>query len=988
MDTREFLGTILPSEGHYFLAIIDKTTGRVAHKAFDSIESMTDAVNTYSANPNVNVYHACASFKEPYVMVPDKKKPGELKRAYRDPSNWMGAKSFWIDIDCGDEKAAKGDGYITKREGAEAVIRFCQDVGLATPMMVDSGNGVHCYWPLTKTLNPDTWRKMATAFKAVLAHHGVLADPTCTADLSRILRPVGGLNRKSDTPKEVKCVKTGSPIEPAEFAEVLKKQAAAFSIEAEQPRMHDADMNDDLTAHLPPKIPSYATLAADQCAQLAQMRDTQGDVNYEHWRGVIGVIFHCEEGIELAHEWSARREETGHSQGDVDTKYNTWSAGPTTCEFFSKCNPDACAGCLHKGKITSPIILGRKPTESEETVEEAVVDDEKVAVVVPKFPDNYKCEDGIMVRYMQDKDGIWHSFSFCTPMFYPIQRIRKENGQYAVTIRMHLPDHRIRDFDIDNAALSSPARIMEALSPYEVILTNTKDAQNHLTAYMRDSFRKLQAEAQEVNTMTSFGWKNDFTTFLIGDRLYHPDGTVRKVLVGGRAVDHVKAFPPPKGSVAGYADALNFVYNREGMQPLQYAICAGFGSILSPFGESLYKGMVLILASDGSGKGKTTACHAAMYAFGDAHEMTLGSEKGSTVNARYSRVGVYNNISMLVDEITNIKPEDLSKLVYAISLGTEPERLTTASGSIRTAVRATWCMLMYATANRNMYPYLAAMQQNTEAEAVRFLQILLNEHDMPEMEEGEADLYLKQMEMNMGKAGEAYVQYVVQHREEAMRLFQHHFKRLGAAVPGSQYRFYRNQAATTLAAADIMYKLEIIQFDLEALYLYTIELLTGACVTVQQNNTIDPEDAFNTMLNDLSPRILVTNEYRDSRDSRGPEQVGSVQIPAGRYVRPHPTIKSDIAGRLYLVKKEVRDWCIKNRMDENSIINYMQQVSILTNQSVKITIGRGTTVATSNLRCYEIDMVRLESMATNPTKFTLHTGGAGAADISAVSSSR
>jgi hypothetical protein len=105
-------------------------------------------------------------------------------------------------------------------------------------------------------------------------------------------------------------------------------------------------------------------------------------------------------------------------------------------------------------------------------------------------------------------------------------------------------------------------------------------------------------------------------------------------------------------------------------------------------------------------------------------------------------------------------------------------------------------------------------------------------------------------------------------------------------------------------------------------------------------------------------------------------------------VRPHPTIKSDIAGRLYLVKKEVRDWCIKNRMDENSIINYMQQVSILTNQSVKITIGRGTTVATSNLRCYEIDMVRLESMATNPTKFTLHTGGAGAADISAVSSSR
>ena len=81
MNTQEFLGTILPSEGIYFLALIDKSSGRVAHKAFESITAMAEAVESYSSNPNINVYHACAAYKAPYVEVEDKKKPGELKRA-------------------------------------------------------------------------------------------------------------------------------------------------------------------------------------------------------------------------------------------------------------------------------------------------------------------------------------------------------------------------------------------------------------------------------------------------------------------------------------------------------------------------------------------------------------------------------------------------------------------------------------------------------------------------------------------------------------------------------------------------------------------------------------------------------------------------------------------------------------------------------------------------------------------------------------------
>lgn len=995
MNTLEFLRATLPGEGTYFLAIIDKANGRVAHKSFASLEAMADAVGTYSTNPNVNVYHACAAYNEPFVMVPDKKNPGEMKKAFRDPSNWKGAKAFWIDIDCGEEKAAKGDGYLTKRDAATAVVEFCENTEFPKPMFVDSGNGVHCYWPLTKMIRPEAWVKMANALKVTLKHFGVLADPTCTADLSRILRPVGGLNRKSDEPKDVIAKNTVDPIEPALILARLTALVNAFELTPVEPKVVNDDLNDDLTSHLPPKIPSYAEIAANECKQLAMMRDTQGDVNYEHWRGVIGVIYHCEEGIELAHQWSARREETGHAQNDVDTKFNTWSAGPTTCEFFSRCNPDGCAGCAHKGKVTSPIILGRKPAESEEQYQEAVVEGEEVAVFVPKFPDNYKYENGFMTRYMQDKDGIWHAHAFCADMFYPIYRIRKENGTYCFRIRMHLPDKRVRDFDIDTNVLSSTSDCTRALAANELIQTNHKDAHTHMTAYLRAAVDKLKRESEEINTMVSFGWRENMNSFLIGDRLYHSDGTVRKVLTGGYAQANMASFPTPRGTVEGYTSALNHLYARPGMEVFQYAICSGFGSVLTPLGESLYKGLLLVLSSAEPGKGKTTVCHAQMYAWGDAHEMTLGGERGSTVNARWARLGAYQNLPLLIDEITNIKSDEASRLAYAISMGSEPERMTTAGGKgVTKAFRATWACSPYATCNKDMYAFLGSMQQNTEAEAVRFLQLKLDKYNTKQFEAGEVDMYVRQMERNMGKAGEAFIKYVVSNLDAVAERVRYYFMHFSTAVPGAEYRFYRNHAACTLTAAEIMVNLGLCEFDIEALTLYAQQLLVDCGETVVQNNAIDPEDALNTLINDMLPRLIITDDFRDGRDGRMPEQVDrAITSPVGRYVRSHPVatnVKSEHCGRMWVAKKEVRDWCVKNRVDEHTMIEFADKIGALRSRSEKITIGRGTNLTAGNMRCYEFDVRKIEARAANPAagKFVLHAGGSGTEEESAVSSMR
>ncbi len=958
MNTLDFFSTILPSEGTYYLALLDDNTKKVAHKAYSDLPTLAKAVEAYDKIPNISVYHACASFKEPYVVVDGKKK-------YRIDENCFKAKAFWLDIDCGKSKADKCEGYLTKKDAFVALKGFCEHTGLPLPLVVDSGNGLHCYWPLTKGIGKKSWSQVATHLKAALRQQGILSDPTATADFARILRPVGTQNKKDkDNFKVVTNKNTVIPLEPEEFV----KKLSTIAISQKQPVAFDASLNADLTAHLAPPLPAYAEKVAQRCQQVAKMRDTQGDVGYEHWRGVIGIIYHCEEGVELAHSWSAQRAQTGHEQTDVDTKYNTWGSGATTCEFFSHANPGGCDGCVYSGKIKSPIVLGREIAEVESQTVAATVDGVSVTIEIPAMPSGYGHENGVMVRYIKDKDDIWHSFHFCQNIFYPIYRIRKESGEFSITIRMHLPDNRTRDFDIDTTLLASAQKLIEGLAKYELLPTNNKDAAMHITAYLRDSVEKLKREVDEINTLTHFGWRDDMRSFLIGDRLIMENGTVRRALVGGYARDKCPAFPPPQGTKEGYAQALNFLYARQGMEPMQYAIASAFGSILTPLAETMFKGLLVALVGGETARGKTTVCLLSLYAFGDAERMKISKEDGATGNARNALLGTYKNIPILLDELTHIDPKEFSKLAYTISNGQERERLTVGKGTgTRFADSQTWAMSPFATANTDLHNLLALEQSNSQAEAVRLIQINIDQYNMPKLAISEVEACKRQIELNKGSAGDEYLRYVVTHKNDVLTMMGDIGKRLEEEIPDQKFRFYRNHAICALTAIRITNQLGITDFDYDSLLTFSVALLKELAERVIQQNMLTPEDAINQMINDLSGHIIVTNEYRDARNPKGPEEHRPVQTPiAGRYIIGAGTVAEPMAGKLFLRVKAVYDWCLANRIDVQTVRKFGMDSGLLEESEGKITLGRGVRQNTGNHRCYIIDMHKLEGLVAKP----------------------
>lgn len=973
MDTLGFLEAILPPSGVYYIALIDKATGRVAHKHYTNLQDMAEGVTSYDSSGKYGVYHACSSYKEPVTISDDGKKK------YRVSSNWDSAKALWIDLDCGEDKAAKGEGYPTKKDAATAILKFCAEHSFPKPMIIDSGNGIHCYWPFTKAIKSESWVKLANVFKLVLAHYKVMADPTCTADFARILRPVGSTNRKK-VDKPVLCKSTIEPIDPVVIRDLLVSLAKEAKVVVAPQRVAPvADINDDLTAHLPPPIPTFAEEVANHCNQVAMMRDTQGDVNYEHWRGVIGLIKFCEEGIDLAYKWSEKREETGHSNLDVDTRYNSWGSNPTTCEFFSKCNPSGCVGCPKKGIINTPHVLGRIAPETKVETVEAKQDGEAVKIEIPELPKGYGHENGRMVRYMKDKDNIMHAFEFCTNIFYPLYRIRTEDNTFALALRAHLPDGRIRDFDIPTKLIASPQKCLESLADYEILSTNHKDASMHLTAYLKESLEKMKREAEEINTMTEFGWSNNFQSFLIGDRLYHKDGSVRKVLLGGYAREYQKVFPTPIGTIEGYSEALNFLFNRPGMEPMQYVIGSSFGSLLTPFCDPMYKGLLVALIGGKTAKGKTTVCWSSLYAFGDADGMTVKSEKGSTSNARYARLGAFKNIPVLIDELTNIDKDDFSALSYAVSLGEEKERMYSNSKSSMGLKRGgTWQLNPLVTANTDLHGLLASQMGNTEAEAVRLIQIDIDLYKVPKIENSATvEDAKKRMQSNLGMAGEAYTKYLVANLGKVHESMRRWGAKIESDISDVRYRFYRQHAICSFTALEITNSLGITNFNLERLYPMVIDLMHTLAKNIQEENTMTPEDALSELINDMSPRIISTYGYADSR---GNGAIESIRTPVGgavgRYVIGSQHDKSaeakKLAGKLFLAKKEVIQWIKNKRLSLKEIEQYGFESRIMIPMDKKFTIGKGTTVQTGNVNVVCIDMEKLAGMTGNNVFLTVH----------------
>lgn len=303
----EFFGAVLPvpEGGQVFVAATPcpkkNPTDRPAmvQTYAASHEELADAVLQINSQGK-EAYFALGRF-DPHKT--DKGNPGRQGEYVR------GVKAFWLDIDCSEDKAAAGDGYLTQRAGFDALLKFVSDCGLPEPThLVDSGGGIHAYWALDRVVTPEEWKPISTKLKALAAERGFLADPSRTADMASVLRPPFTQNHKLDMPRDVKLKRGVPPIMFDEFVCAVNAAQAthcgAKSLSAIPGTTRTLPDNLSLGANLkappPPETPEEIERVKSMLAAIP------ADCDRATWRNIIWAVadtgWACAEDI--AREWS------------------------------------------------------------------------------------------------------------------------------------------------------------------------------------------------------------------------------------------------------------------------------------------------------------------------------------------------------------------------------------------------------------------------------------------------------------------------------------------------------------------------------------------------------------------------------------------------------------------------------------------------------------------------------------------------------------
>lgn len=175
-ETLTFLRHVLPHEG--WKVAIAKTDRGMFHRYVATFEEQAQLLEQWS-NSGHDTYHACATYREP---------------GSRLKTNVYQIRSLWADIDTRLGKPSAP--YADQVEAAKAVGTFCQSASLPSPLLVNSGYGLHVYWVFDAPMTPAEWRLFAVGLKAAATKHGLHIDPARTADEASILRTPGTRNYK------------------------------------------------------------------------------------------------------------------------------------------------------------------------------------------------------------------------------------------------------------------------------------------------------------------------------------------------------------------------------------------------------------------------------------------------------------------------------------------------------------------------------------------------------------------------------------------------------------------------------------------------------------------------------------------------------------------------------------------------------------------------------------------------------------------------
>lgn len=976
MNTLEHLSKILPSRGLKVLAtmrprldadgnVMYKSDGSIQyttwHKTYGSIEELAKAFRVQSNN-GYPLYMAMAGFDREKSFIDKVSRTGKEYKGFSRSAEFAEAfRAMWLDLDVGESKAAKNEGYATQQLALDALQQFVEDLDLPQPMLVNSGGGVHAYWALTEDVESQYWFKLAKVFDAIIKHYGLLADPSCTSDRARILRPIGTTNHKYNKP--VKLISDAPSISFSSFANALKPYYREHKAEIEALKIKTVEYKKRDTNNDFPHRPHHAKYFLKRCQVGYYTVFGDEPVAEPVWRGVLSVLRHCENSekhIEtLRKKCKTRFPETTRFDEDRTIEKLNWlishDFGPFFCDTFKKECPHLCEGCPYSNGLTikTPLSLAEHyeeieipqynieigaveytpPTKEEEKPTSATKPDASSVGSIggsttPQPPYPYKRSAKGLVRIEGEQERVFFNGD-CFPVM--TRFVEMVDGERNLMVKFMLRVGQTGGYHEISFPMKdwyAADRIKQKLGSAGVSIP--EEQMKHFIGYLRKYLEAVGDDMDEVKQLQHFGWVDERQEFLLGDKLYRPDGVV--TVQPHFSIKNYTRYFKQSGSLENWKQLMQ---SLEEFGSIEQQICmlSSFGSTLMKFTN--YNGVWLHLMTK-PGYGKTTTQEMMNGIWGHPQDLLLNAK--DTLNAIEERFGRWANIGVAIDEVSNLDPQIASELLLGVTQGRTKQRLGT---DMRERVNdLTWQMLVLSSGNFSLIDRINTRKEDVEAEISRMLEFSLPK---PKLTVHEGEMYIKKpIRENYGVAGAEWLSQLVkiphyQIRELIESTTLAFSQELNAT---SDERFWVAGCAVMYVAGVLANKMGLFNWDMDAIFL-------KLCDIIKHNRT--NRTTFEFSAPDVVGSFLAENTRNTVVTDVGVGEGATLVklMPSGALNVRYEQDK----GLIYIRTQALKEYCAKRNIGIQSVKESLGLKGLLQSPNYRMVLSKGLPISTGRTYC-------------------------------------
>lgn len=565
-----------------------------------------------------------------------------------------------------------------------------------------------------------------------------------------------------------------------------------------------------------------------KCAQLSSM----GTGMYPQWFNAMSVLKRCINGREWVHKLSAM-DESRYDYQQTDAKFDMAADDmPALCSTFAAVNPQPCMNCRYRGRVKTPLMLSMLPDETQPAPAPTIVTESSVPA--PETPSPASKFLGMNFDLPQSQKTAQSVIEAAEQLSKPLEHLvmgsRYEYPRVPIKDRSWLVDNRGIVYLSPEKDSNGEVQIVERVictsqlwfkhsiyeEPeegrvqrsyvFEAVYPNGRTAElrfrvkedlsndacvrwfananmyptaqiytgKYFMAFMNAYLRSVVHAASELLTFDRFGWteyvdprtQQRATGFVVGSGIITADG-MRDAAYSPKIRKPAKTTFQPKGTLEAWKDAPR-MYRVLKQYPAQLAMCLSLAAPLMQYGLGEARSATYSLWSNTSGKGKTTVLRMAASVWGDPREQFISREASNA--ARSHKLATLNNLPVFLDEMTDVRQEDMYNLAYTLVGGKEKDKMRSSGAEM--VDTGAWSTVTFTTANNS---FKAAISKQTGDSDASLLRVIEYECDFPNYDDKPAVRnYIRGcmdvMEKNYGVAGPEFVYQLLRHPERLLTL--------------------------------------------------------------------------------------------------------------------------------------------------------------------------------------------------------------------------